>query len=295
VHLPVFNVQFPAISFLVVEQIVSVATFDIPYVEVDSIFGEESLPSDDQIFEDSTGRENLVEALDILGYNSRFLSRVMGSVYIIMLITIVALALIVVLIPCRSTCQVMLKFHDKLKGYFLWNFVIRLIFEACLELSISVIINLHFTHDIKASSTWIEAFDYVLAIFMAVCLVSMPVFILVFYCRNFERLEDSEFAQKYGSVYEGLVIKRSALFYPFFFIIRRATLALTALKNENFVWLQIALQIYLTLAQAVYLLHFKPFDNSLVQKLEVYNEICSLFLLACVLCFTDLIPSLLIR
>jgi len=64
-HLPVFNVQFPAVSFLVVTKIVEVATFDIPYVESDYVFGNVvTLSEDDSIFTETEGRENLVDAMD---------------------------------------------------------------------------------------------------------------------------------------------------------------------------------------------------------------------------------------
>jgi len=65
VHMPVFNVQFPAVSFLVVGKIVEVATFDIPYVESDYVFGNVvTLSEDDSIFSETEGRENLVDAMD---------------------------------------------------------------------------------------------------------------------------------------------------------------------------------------------------------------------------------------
>jgi len=104
VHLPILNVEFPAVSFLVVSQIVSVATFDIPYVNMDDMFGKFiKLSEDDGIFEDedAIGRENLVEALDQLGYSSRYLARVMGSVYITIIVTIIALFLILIIYPLR--------------------------------------------------------------------------------------------------------------------------------------------------------------------------------------------------
>jgi len=64
VHIPVFNVQFPAVAFLVVGKIITVATFDIPYVESDTIFGSfVKLSKNDAIFEETEGRENLVESM----------------------------------------------------------------------------------------------------------------------------------------------------------------------------------------------------------------------------------------
>jgi len=165
----------------------------------------------------------------------------MGSVYIIMMITIVFLLVILLMIPLRPLGWCVRSVHDRLKAFFLWNFVIRLVFEACLELTFAVIIDLPFAwKGIREVENWLEGFDFALAMVLTVVVVLLPFFILYFYCKNFEKLGDEKFAGNFGSVYEGLHLKRSALFYPIFFIVRRASLALVALFYEDFVWLQVS-------------------------------------------------------
>jgi len=39
-----------------------------------------------------------------------------------------------------------------------------------------------------------------------VCLVGLPIFIVVFYCKNFDQFADEEFEEKWGAIYEGLEV-----------------------------------------------------------------------------------------
>jgi len=51
VHLPALNVKFPANAFLVVEDILVVATFDVPYINMDDmLFGTFEVSESDGIF-----------------------------------------------------------------------------------------------------------------------------------------------------------------------------------------------------------------------------------------------------
>ena len=96
---------------------------------------------------------------------------------------------------------------------------------------------------------------------------------------------------RFGTILEGLRLTRSALFYPFFFMIRRAILALVARYCYNNIQLQLSLQLELTTLQLGYLLHFKPFDGSFAQKLEEFNEWCTMLLIGILYCMTEYVPS----
>jgi len=122
------------------------------------------------------------------------MARMMGSVYLITMITTVCLGLILIMIPLRPLGWCVQSAHDKLKAYFLWNFVIRLVFEACLELTFAVIINLAFVFSGESPiGNWLEAYDRGIAFLMALAVVLLPLFILWFYCKNFEKMDDPEF------------------------------------------------------------------------------------------------------
>ena len=58
-------------------------------------------------------------------------------------------------------------------------------------------------------------------------------------------------------------VKRSALFYPVFFMIRRLSLAIISIYVYEQIWLQLITQYEMTVLQLGYLIYFKPFDGSL--------------------------------
>ena len=53
IHLPAINVAFPKNSFLVINKILMVATFDIPYVEMGKMPKIFPVPTEDEVFVDS--------------------------------------------------------------------------------------------------------------------------------------------------------------------------------------------------------------------------------------------------
>ena len=57
------------------------------------------------------------------------------------------------------------------------------------------------------------------------------------------------------------------------------------------VQLQLALMVVLTLFAACIILHLEPFDEKLVNNLEVVTETFTLLLINLTFCFTDLIDS----
>ena len=110
--------------------------------------------------------------------------------------------------------------NEWLKKKLMWNFVIRLILEGALETAFCCYINIKYgKFDRKIFGS---VFSFLSSIVLGLLLILFPVFILVFYLRNFDRLGDQEFLHKYGGVYEGLKTnKKSVLAYPVYFVIRR--------------------------------------------------------------------------
>ena len=54
IHMSLFNVSFPSNASLVTSSVIMVATFDIPYVNVDDMFGEVvALPEEEQVLEET--------------------------------------------------------------------------------------------------------------------------------------------------------------------------------------------------------------------------------------------------
>ena len=134
------------------------------------------------------------------------------------------------------------KLNRMLKRKLYWNFGIRLIIEGALELSFSAFINLKYgVCSFKILGSWV---NYFYSIFLTATLILMPVVVLLFYCLNFKKLEEKDFEEKFGTVYEGLnASKRSSLFFTVIFLLRRITFSLVSLLLYDYVIIQIILVI----------------------------------------------------
>jgi hypothetical protein len=76
IHLPTLNINFSGDGYKVMKNIALVATFDIPYVNL------ESVPKIYQVKDVkilSGYPENIVDQMEILGYNNAYISTTMGS------------------------------------------------------------------------------------------------------------------------------------------------------------------------------------------------------------------------
>ena len=95
--------------------------------------------------------------------------------------------------------------QQKLKRWLCWNFILRLLLQASLEISFAVLLNIPFLENMFISTSIIEFTDYLMTVLLALCLVAMPFGIVLFYgLLNFNKLDTPSFKQTYGSIYEGL-------------------------------------------------------------------------------------------
>ena len=74
-------------------------------------------------------------------------------------------------------------------------------------------------------NTTFEVVNYVTMIVMGIAVCLLPPWILLFYCKNFNKWNDEDFSEKYGAIFEGIrKDKTSVLAYPIIFILRRFAL-----------------------------------------------------------------------
>ena len=113
------------------------------------------------------------------------------------------------------------------------------------------------------------------------------------------KLEDKAFSRKYGTLYSGLNLsadsengnrRRSALFFPLVFILRRLIFVFFVIMMGYFVWAQIAVQFACCTFMIIYYGHFWPFEEHTLTKLEVFNEIIIMGSAYFMLAYTDWIP-----
>lgn len=76
ISIPLFTINFPANSYIIVTNLNAIANFDIPHVNMLEILGPTlwDLGEDDSVLGDVPNNEAMIDALDLQGYNTRFVS-----------------------------------------------------------------------------------------------------------------------------------------------------------------------------------------------------------------------------
>jgi len=136
--MPIFDVKVPENAQVLISGLTDVATFDLPYINVVSIFGEKYFPNINDTFIDEDGKEELIKRLEPVGYDSHYLAKILGSIYIFMLLTVVCLIIIVILEPIKKSVGIARKIQQKLIDFFCWNFIMRLLIETCIEIQFAI-------------------------------------------------------------------------------------------------------------------------------------------------------------
>ena len=174
----------------------------------------------------------------------------------------------------------------------MWNYYIRLFFEASLELVFSCWFNLKYAYwwgDGDTPLSTATVICYTCAVFWFIIVVSLPLIILYFYCSNFHRLEDEYFDDTYGCVYEGLEVEsRWVLVYPVVFVLRRSMLVVITIACYDFIWLQVVVQLAFSMFTICFVYLMWPFKEDEANRLDIFNECTTMLLIYFAYMFTDL-------
>ena len=125
----------------------------------------------------------------------------------------------------------------------------------------------------------------------------MPIFIVGFYLCHMKDLGDDDFKKRYGDIYEGLVLSKkpnkrlTALFYPFWFVMRRLIFSLVVIFLDTYFWYQILIAMVCGMINICYLCKFKPFSDRKILRLEIMNEVTNMVLLYHLMMFTEWVPE----
>ena len=135
----------------------------------------------------------------------------------------------------------------------------------------------------------------------AVIALLMPFYTSIFHGWNIDKMDDANFSQKFGALYSGLNLdkkdskRKSGLFFPFFFVLRRLLFFVAAIFLQQYTLFQLAIQFFCSTTMIIYLGYWWPFHTPLFTKIEIFNEVTTLLLLYHLFMFTDWIPMATIR
>ena len=75
------------------------------------------------------------------------------------------------------------------------------------------------------------------------------------------------------------------------FYMRRVAFVITVLVFREYLWAQLAVQNFLSLAMSIYLQWFKPLESNFANNIETFNEVTTIVLTYFLLCFSDFVPE----
>ena len=105
---------------------------------------------------------------------------------------------------CKDSSKCANKWHYKYDKTLFWGAIIRLLFEGYLETCLSVFVSL--TDMVWEKNDYSVLQNNIFTIILSLCLFGLPIFIKFFYACHIESMEDEEFVEKYGDIYDGLVL-----------------------------------------------------------------------------------------
>ena len=134
-----------------------------------------------------------------------------------LLLVLVYLIVLIIFYACTWMIKhkKFMHYRNKIVDGLFWNSVISFITEAYMQLTVSCIINL-LSLSFTSYGTVISSLSSLLA--LIVCL-GFPIFSFCFLSRNRDKLRESQFKEKFESLYEGLNHKHGhyiVLAEPFF-------------------------------------------------------------------------------
>ena len=98
-------------------------------------------------------------------------------------------------------------------------------------------LNLEWSQDnfsMSYNTIWTLSFAFIVLI--------LPLFTSFFYYCRIDQVDDEQFTKKYGTLYEGLQLdmdedkRKSALIFPFLFLLRRLAFTAVVIWLDWFVW-----------------------------------------------------------
>lgn len=282
-HMTLLGISFPANTNVFMVFFVQIANFDL--LPTDIVY-----PWFFTLPESVTHSANFATT----GYESIYVAENLGTIFVMMHFYLLAYIFAGVFYILGKKWQVCAKVSAKLNAALFWNGLLRLFMEAYLEFSLAVILNLwyiEFDHENGA-----VLYQSICTLLYAIILFGLPVFVVKFYKRNLDKLDETEFKEKYGSVYEGLrlnerdedenEIRENSLFYPAFFLMRRLIFSVIAIFMESLIVFQLAVLFACTITSIIYLIWFQPFESKFANRMEVLNDITTLLLLYLLMTFT---------
>ena len=240
--------------------------------------------------EDDGDEKYIFETAAEIGFESYYFMVNLGSLTFVFIFTMtIPLLLYYVLKPLISKSHYLRAKHEGISNGLQGNMFIRFIMEASLDVFLCLGLQFYY-EDVNNGLNFDSAFEAINTILVFILGIVTFVFVpfaLAFYISKFASWGDEDFDKKYGATLDGLRKDRySSIAYYIIFILRRLLFAIVAILAPHNLAVQIFTLIFTCMVQIVYLIVWKPFEEPLMHRLEVFNEITSTLLCYVLFCFS---------
>ena len=236
VHLPMFQLGFESFFYSnqILKKEIEIANFAV--LPIGDFLGM-VLPAPD--FDDN----KMLDIADNVGYSDQSMIGNLDVLFIsfvgILIIPVVMLFAFAILRRRYSSLNTR---YENLRNAMFGNMFIRYFMEACLEISICIMLQFHYSDrygdPILQFDTWFHIVNSVTFIIFGAAIGLFLPFIAIFYVKKFNQWEDETFEVRYGAVFEGLRKDRmSAIGYPILFILRRILFALVTILCIDYLFI----------------------------------------------------------
>mmetsp|Transcript_26104 Transcript_26104/g.34906 ORF Transcript_26104/g.34906 Transcript_26104/m.34906 type:complete len:154 (-) Transcript_26104:1104-1565(-) len=135
VMLPLFMINFPQLSFTVIESLITIATFDAFPTEL--VYEATIEPPEDD--------EQALEKFENIGFEANFMILNLGTLFLIFIILLILPCFLFFTKPCKNCTKGFKKKHKGMSKSVKGNAYIRFILEGGLDIAICA--SLNFQHD----------------------------------------------------------------------------------------------------------------------------------------------------
>lgn len=146
---PMLALSFPANASIVIGFLLSIANFDFPYVNAKTLFGAVGIwnlgENSSDLLQNIPNNDLLKNNLNGQGFDSKYFSEIMGSLFLAILLKTIGLILIPIMYICRNSSPKIAKMRLKLKKKLLWNFGILLVLEGLVPMLFGCYLNIAYS------------------------------------------------------------------------------------------------------------------------------------------------------
>ena len=124
-------------------------------------------------------------------------------------------------------------------------------------------------------------------------LIAFPLWLLVLKDRWIDVSQDTKRIKKYSAFYSDISIQKGpqALLWPLFYLTRRLFLAFVMVVCSETLISQLFVMVSGVISAVILNGSLNPFETRFQQRLEYVNEVCLMFVIYPIICFSPFVTS----